>query len=290
MKFHTVVIIFNPNSTGDSESNAKEFAERLQKVDKKLAVNVVATKYAGHAEKIAAKYAGDAKTVIVSSSGDGGYNEVVNGVLGVGGKCAVAVLPSGNANDHYNALVSDDLVKNIRNGKTRAIEAIKMESRVKGKAWTRYAHSYVGFGITPKIGKELTIRKLNAFNEKWHTVYHLMRFKHVDISRDKVVNRYSSLVFSTIGRMSKIIRLDDSADHSDGKMEVYETLYISPWQLLGTLLHASLKGLTKSERVKAYELKTIGKTMVQLDGEVFSLDANASIKLTCQQGAIKTVL
>lgn len=290
MKFHTAVVIFNPNSTGNSESNAREFADRLKKADKKISVNVIATEYAGHAEKIAAEHAASDKTVIVSSSGDGGYNEVVNGVLLANGRCVIAVLPSGNANDHYHALASDDFVKNIIKGKTRTIEAIKMQSRVDGKPWTRYAHSYVGFGITPKIGKELTIRKLNAFNEKWHTVYHLMRFKHVDISREKVVNRYSSLVFSTIGRMSKIIRLDESADHADGKMEVYETLYRSPWQLLGTLLHASLKGLTKNERVTDYQLKTIDKTMVQLDGEVFTMDADSNVKLTCVQGAITTVL
>jgi len=290
MIFHIAVIIFNPNSTGDSESNAREFARRLNESEADLSVNVVATEYAGHAEEIAAEHAGDGGTLIVSSSGDGGYNEVINGVLRSNGKCAVAVLPSGNANDHYNALASDDLVRNIVTGKTRAIEAIKLESHVKGKDWVRYAHSYVGFGITPKIGKELTIRKLNAFNEKWHTVYHLMRFKHVDISREKKVNRYSSLVFSTIGRMSKIIRLDDSASHTDGKMEVYETLYQTPWQLIGTLLHASFKGLTKNERVSSYELRTIDRTMVQLDGEVFTLDGNAKVKLSCLQGAITTVL
>jgi diacylglycerol kinase family enzyme len=290
MKFHTAVVIFNPNSTGDSESNAREFARRLSKSDTTLSVKIVATEYAGHAEEIASEYAGDSKTLVVSSSGDGGYNEVINGVLGSKGTCAVAVLPSGNANDHYNALASDDLVKNIARGETRTIEAIRLESHVKGKAWVRYAHSYVGFGITPKIGKELTIRKLNAFNEKWHTVYHLMQFKHVDISKGKVINRYSSLIFSTIGRMSKIIRLDESASHSDGKMEVYETLYQSPWQLIVTLLHASLKGLTKTERVKKYELKTIDRTMVQLDGEVFTLDAKAKVTLVCQRDAITTVL
>ena len=164
MKFHTAIVIFNPNSTGNSESNAREFARRLEKANTNVSVDVIATEYAGHAEKIASEHAGDAKTLIVSSSGDGGYNEVINGVLKSNGKCAVAVLPSGNANDHYNALASDDLVANIKRGKTREIEAIKIESRVDGKTWQRYAHSYVGFGITPKIGKELTIRKLNAFN------------------------------------------------------------------------------------------------------------------------------
>lgn len=291
MKFHTVVIIYNPNSTGDGKANAAALKERIDSLTKNITVKVQPTEYAGHAVKIAKKYARDSGTVIVSSSGDGGYNEVVNGVLGVkNSRAAMAVLPSGNANDHYNAVASDDLVKNIAAGESKNIEAIRLESHVSGKQWVRYAHSYVGFGITPKIGKELTARKLNPFNEKWHTVYHLMRFKHVDISQGKTVRRYSSLVFSTIGRMSKIIRLEESANQHDGKMEVYETEYHTPLQLLGMLLHASLRGLTKSDRVTEYRLRTIGRTMVQLDGEVFTLDADADILLTCQKAAIRTVL
>lgn len=290
MKFHTVVIIYNPNSTGDGEANAKSLRQSILKASPQVKIIVKPTKYAGHALKLAAKYAQNESTIIISSSGDGGYNEVINGVLTAKGKAAMAVLPSGNANDHYNALASDDLIKNIQTGSSRRIEAIKLESHVDGKVWTRYAHSYVGFGITPKIGKELTMRKLNPFNEKWHTLYYLMRFKHIDLNKDKIVRRYSSLVFSTIGRMSKIIRLEDSANQHDGMMEVYETEYQTPWQLLGTLLHASLRGLTKSDRVRHYRLRTIGRTMVQLDGEVFTLDADADIVLTCEKSAIRTVL
>jgi diacylglycerol kinase (ATP) len=291
MKFHTVVIIYNPNSTGDGKANAAALKDHIAAAAPRIKIIVQPTNYAGHAVKIAKKYSKDAGTVIISSSGDGGYNEVINGILGTSGaKAAMAVLPSGNANDHYHAVASDDLVKNITKGQTRNIEAIRLESHVGGEQWVRYAHSYVGFGITPKIGKELTARKLNALNEKWHTVYHLMRFKHIDISQGKTVRRYSSLVFSTIGRMSKIIRLEESANQHDGKMEVYETEYQTPWQLLGTLLHASLRGLTKSDRVTEYKLRTIERTMVQLDGEVFTLDADADIVLTCQKAAIRTVL
>jgi diacylglycerol kinase family enzyme len=117
-----------------------------------------------------------------------------------------------------------------------------------------------------------------------------MRFKHIDITQGKTVRRYSSLVFSTIGRMSKIIKLEESANQHDGKMEVYETEYQTPLQLLGTLLRASLKGMTKSDRVSEYKLHTIRRTMVQLDGEVFTLDADSDISLSCQKAAIRTVL
>lgn len=290
MIFHTVIIIYNPNSTGDGKANAERLQKELGEKSDTLTVRVVPTEYAGHALEIASDHASDEGVVIVSSSGDGGYNEVVNGVLQSGGDAAMAVLPSGNANDHYNALSSENLVNNIVSDESRSIEAIRLESVVDGERWIRYAHSYVGFGITPKIGKELTIRKLNAFNEKWHALYHLMKFKHVDISQDKTVRRYSSLIFSTIGRMSKIIKLEDSANQHDGKMEVYETEYQTPWQLLRTLLHASLNGISKSDRVMQYRLHTISKTMVQLDGEVFTLDPDADIVLTCEKAAIRTVL
>lgn len=290
MSFHNVYIIYNPNSTGDGKANALSLKQRLKKSSSSINVNIIPTKYAGHAEELAKEYGRSAKTVIISSSGDGGYNEVVNGVLKSKGKAAMAVLPSGNANDHYNAIKSNDLVENIIAGETRLIEAIRVQSMVDGEKWERYAHSYVGFGITPKIGKELTIRQLNAFNEKWHTLYHLIKFKHVDLSRNKIVTRYSSLIFSTIKQMSKIIKLDDSTNHSDGMMEVYETTYRTPLQLLTVLLHASLRGLTKSERVKEYKLKTISPTMVQLDGEVFTLDKNADVTLECVPEALRTVL
>jgi diacylglycerol kinase (ATP) len=291
MKFHTVIIIFNPNSTGDGKANAKELRQRITEHSPDMKIVVRPTKHAGHAVDIAAEYAADASAVIVSSSGDGGYNEVVNGVLKSSKpKAALAVLPSGNANDHYNAVSTDDLVKNIVEGNSKLIEAIHIQAIVDGKEWNRFAHSYVGFGITPKIGKELTARKLNMFNEKWHTLYHLMKFKHVDISQDKVVKKYSSLVFSTVPKMSKIIRLEDSANQRDGKMEVYETEYQSPIQLLWVLLRASLQGIEKSARVDRYSLKTISRTMVQLDGEVFMLDADSDIQLTCVKSAIRTVL
>lgn len=291
MKFHTVVIIFNPNSTGDGRANANELRSQILNTTKKISVEVVPTDHAGHAVDIAAKYADDKGVVIVSSSGDGGYNEVINGVLkSEKHAAAVAVLPSGNANDHFNSVASDSLVQNIVSGKSRYIESIQVDAAVDGKRWTRFAHSYVGFGITPKIGKELTIRKLNAFNEKWHTLYHLMKFKHVDVTQNKVKRRYSSLIFSTIERMSKIIKLDDSTNLHDGKMEVYETEYQTPWQLLLTLLHASLRGISRTARVQEYQLRTIKPTMIQLDGEVFVLDDDTDVTLTCRKDAIRTVL
>lgn len=291
--FKEIVVIYNPNSTGDGKKNAEAFAHEVTERIPKQKVTILKTKYAGHALKIASEYAqGAASTLIVSSSGDGGYNEVINGIKTAArtNHVAAAVLPSGNANDHYNAIGSDNLVGRIASGKVEQIELLKLVSKVKGETWTRYAHSYIGFGLTPKVGRELTARKLNIFNEKWHVLYHLLKFKHIDLTADKTVRRFSSLVFASVNRMSKVVKLAPDAAKNDGLMEVYETEYRSPWQLLKILLKASLQGLSHNDRRSSYELVTITPTLVQLDGEVFTLDAKADVRITCEKGALRTVL
>lgn len=290
--FDLIVVIYNPNSTGNGKKNAEAFADELKRRMPNQRVRLRKTDYAGHAVKIASQYArGKERVLVVSSSGDGGYNEVVNGVMLAGAtNVATAVLPSGNANDHHASVGSDDLVGRIIEGKTEWIELLKVTSRVDGDAWVRYAHSYVGFGLTPKVGRELTVRKLNVINEKWHVFYHLLKFKHIDLTHEKVVRRFSSLVFATVNRMSKIVKLATDAKKNDGLMEVYETEYRTPWQLLTMLLKASLQGLSHNERLQKYELVTITKTLIQLDGEVFTLDAKARVTVTCEKNALLTVL
>ena len=291
--FDEIVIIYNPNSTGNSEKNAKSFAYELgERMASSQKITVRDTKHAGHAEEITAEYMSTAgTTLLVSSSGDGGYNEVINGVLRNGATNVVtAVLPSGNANDHARSVGSGDLLGNIAEGNISTIEAIKVESSVDGKQWVRFAHSYVGFGLTPKVGRELTARKLNAFNEKWHTLYHLLKFKHVDLTQGGKVRRFSSLVFATVTQMSKIVKLDADAKKNDGQMEIYETDYKSPSQLLRILAAASLKGMSHNDRRERYEIRTVKPTLVQLDGEVFVLDADVDVTLTCVKSALRTVL
>lgn len=291
--FNEIVIIYNPNSTGNSEHNAKVFKKRLEAKRVKAKLTIISTDHAGHAEEIAERYAsGKTNVLIVSSSGDGGYNEVVNGVLKVAhhDNVATAVLPSGNANDHARSVGSGNLLENIVNGKVETIETIKVTSVVEEKPWVRYAHSYVGFGLTPKIGRELTSLKLNVVNEKWHTLYHLLKFKHVDLTAGGKVRRFSSLIFATVRQMSKVIKLDQGAHKNDGKMEVYETDYKSPIQLINMLFHASLKGMSHTDRRERYDIRTIKPTLIQLDGEVFVLDAESDVTIECEKNVLRTVL
>lgn len=290
MKFHTVVIIYNPNSTGPSKRNASELKRQLTTAGYEGVVKLLSTKFAGHAEEITRRWANDKGVLIISSSGDGGYNEVVNALLSTQGKAAVAVLPSGNANDHAVSLKTDHFIDHILQAKTKMIDSIKVISTVDGKPWIRYAHSYLGFGMTPSVGRLLTDQRPGVLLEKWYVLQHVFSFRHTALVRDGRRRRYSNLVVAIIPKMSKIIKLDETSSVTDGKMEVYETLYVSRFKVLFTLLGVGLNGIASEQITKRLELKTIRPTLIQLDGEVTRLDRDSIVTITCEHQSLRTVL
>lgn len=284
-----VVIIYNPNSTGDSEANAKQLAAQLRAEGLKVATRP--TKFAKHGEDIAARYAKrDEEIVLISSSGDGGYHEVVNGVLRhPAQKIIIGVLPSGNANDHYSAMETGTLVESIRDKQFRKIDSIKVTAMVEGKPWVRYAHSYVGIGVTARAAKQLTIERPNALTEKWIVLRSLLSFRFVKVKEDARVHRYSSVIFSNIDRMSKVIKLSESASITDGKFEIIKISFRSTLHLIGYLITAATIGLKQSASVRSYECQTVTATPIQLDGEAYVIDANSTLRIESIRQNIRCV-
>lgn len=274
--FDEIIIIYNPNSTGDSEDNAKNLKKELKKELESVKVETVPTKRAGHAIELGEKYArSNKKILLLSSSGDGGYNELVNGVLKVKStKVATAVIPSGNANDHHRATEDEELVDRIVRGKTRKIDVLKIEAKIKGKDWERYAHSYIGLGLTAYIGKQLMKSPVGALKEKWLVIKYFLRFSHITAKIDgsNKWRRYSSIVFGNINTMSKVMSLDEKAKIDDGKMEVYIARWQSSLKLFSTLFRGAAWSLKADKRVEKFSLATKKAYEVQCDGEVFTLD------------------
>jgi diacylglycerol kinase family enzyme len=253
----------------------------------------MATKYAGHAEVITKQYAQTNEPVLViSSSGDGGYHEVINGALDSGSsRIVTGVLPSGNANDHFHALHDDELIDRIARADSRTIDILKVSAHTGKKAWHRYAHSYAGVGLTPQIGQQLTKAKLNRFTESWLVLIHLFRFKPVKIKIDGRTYRYDSLVFSNIGRMSKVLSLADHASVHDGKFEVTGTRTRSPLNLFSFLIKAATVGLSSEARQHSrFQFRCVRALSIQLDGEVFSFAAGTDVTVTCEPAALRCIV
>jgi hypothetical protein len=150
----SVLVVFNPGSTGDADVLAEQLRDELGSARPELAVRLVPTEYAGHARVIAREAASaGGRPLIVSASGDGGYNEVVNGIMDVPGTDAsAAVLAAGNANDHDRVTARRPLVEAILDGRPEPMDLLEMH---RDDDPPHYAHSYIGFGLTPVVALQI---------------------------------------------------------------------------------------------------------------------------------------
>lgn len=294
MTYSTVAIIYNPNSTGSSKTLAEQTkADILARLPKQK-VELIATKHAGHAETIAYDIAKSSKNpLIISSSGDGGYHEIINGVVKAqheGAHPITGLLPAGNANDHYHTLHGSDLTNAIANEATMQIDLLKLRGTVEGKPFERYGHSYIGFGFTPYIGKELNKNKLGIFNQVWIVGRALFAVRAVRLKIGKKAKLYDSLIFSNIDKMSKVLKISQPSRINNGKFEVTIFKKRNKLKLILLLLKSSLVGIKEDMSVESFSLETVRKTNVQIDGELRTLDALSKVEITIEKQVLRCIV
>jgi diacylglycerol kinase family enzyme len=294
MKFSSVEIIYNPNSTGNSHDVAKKLKSDLKTTMPELPVHLHATKYAGHAEKLAYTLASEhAQPLIVSSSGDGGYNEVVNGAMRAQSKGAhpvCAVLAAGNANDHSRTLLHEPLADLIRARRVSRIDLLKVRVKADGTDTERYAHSYVGFGLTPVVATELNKASLNALRESWIVVKTFVRYRPIRIRVQKKILELDSILFTNIGEMAKFLTVSQSAEATDGQFEVVLFKHTHKLRLVRRLAKAALRGLDSKKKYQEYSFTTLKRMPAQLDGEVLRVPKGAVVTVTSEHGTLSTLV
>lgn len=286
MALRNVTIIYNPNSTGPGHDNAKKFAERLSKAGVKAILKP--TDHPGHAYEIARKVANNSPSaMIISSSGDGGYHEVINGVLDSRNPQVVTgVLPSGNANDHYHALHRGNTIRRIVNGDIDTIDVLKLTYGHRH----RYAHSYIGLGLTSQIGEVLTRATLNPLVEMWLVISHLFRVRTIKIRHDGRVHRYDHLVLGNIDRMSKYMQLSKAGSFKDGKFEVITIREGSFLSLIAHLLRSVIGRKKPARRVTEFAFETLRPIKIQLDGEALQLPESTRVKVSSEVRVLSTIV
>jgi diacylglycerol kinase (ATP) len=292
--YSTIAIIYNPNSTGPSKSYAQELYKSLRRELSDQKTSLIATKHAGHAEEIAYSLAIEhTNPLIISSSGDGGYHEVVNGALRAqseGAKPTTALLPAGNANDHHRNLHSSSLIKRITKGESEAIDVLTLEGHSKGKRIERYAHSYIGFGLTPRVGKELNKTSLTRFKEKVLVVRSFFQLRPVALWSNDSLRQYDSLIISNIDSMAKYLRISTPSSVTDGKFEVTAFMHTNKFFLLLTLIKAVITGSRENSQASHYAVKTVTKTILQADGEIYTFDADSDIFISIKQKVLHSIV
>jgi YegS/Rv2252/BmrU family lipid kinase len=90
----SIILISNPVAKRTSERKI-EAAYRLLK-SRGYKVEIVSTKYKGHAEGLAIEVIKRSPALIIAAGGDGTFNEVINGIAG--SEIPIAILPLGTTN------------------------------------------------------------------------------------------------------------------------------------------------------------------------------------------------
>ncbi len=296
--FDHIAIIYNPKSTGDAPKLAKDLADSInghfEVIQKKA--TLYPTKHAGDAIDIADDVTRRcSRPLIISVSGDGGYNEVINGVLRAkklfpAQRPVVAVMAAGNTNDHQRVMRGDTpLIRLIKQPEPKKIDLISITARTKDFELLRYAHSYIGFGITPEIGHELNRHGKSRWHEIWLTLKTLKNFTPYAIERDGVTKLYDNLVFANINEMAKFIKLDEKNTVHDNQFEVIAIHHRGKFHLIRKLLSGVVHGFKKPPSYQTYSFTTIDAQPIQLDGEIEELPAGCSVTIKSHNDAMETL-
>lgn len=246
-----------------------------------LRVIIEPTQYAGHARVIAEQTARAGRALVVSVSGDGGYHEVVEGVMAAGdgdqGGAAAAVLPAGNANDHRRATRERPLAEAIAAGRVHRLDLLKLW--IADAETPRWAHSYVGLGLTPTVALELEKGGKGSLREMITTIRTFARFRPFDVDVEGVGRRrFDSLILANTTEMAKYATLSEG-DPADGVFEVVTLPHRARVRMLAYAVRAAVQGLGPQPTARRYTFTTRTPIPMQLDGEVGDLPADTRVRV-----------
>ncbi|WP_138731747.1 diacylglycerol/lipid kinase family protein [Modestobacter excelsi] len=290
--FDRIVVVFNPHSTGNAPASAEQLRAELERRLPAVPVELRPTRYAGHAREIAREVAATGRPLLVSVSGDGGYNEVVDGVMQAGNDQAVcAVRAAGNANDHRRTTREHHLADAIVAGEVRRIDLLRLTLSRSAEVRTRYAHSYIGVGLTPVVALDLEKGGKGSWREIVSVVRGFARFRPFPIRLEDGRRRsIDSLLFANIPEMAKYATLSEGGRPDDGLFEVVTQQRTGKLQVLATALRAATRGLGPQPSTTHYAFTALAPMPLQLDGELVELEAGTLVTVDIAAGALATVV
>ncbi len=290
-----IAIIYNPNSTGDAAERARELQHELVGVLPTHKPVLLPTERAGHAVDLAYAFARSHEhPLIISASGDGGYNEVINGALRAqaeGARPVCAVLPAGNANDHARTMHGQPLAELLRTGQITELDVLAIEAEtISGMKVSRYAHSYIGLGLTPTVAVELNKHTLNSLREAWIVTKTFWGLRPVRIQDGTGVHKLDSLICSLIPEMAKILTIAEDVHPRDGLFELTTFEHNRKIKLLFRLARGVVKSLGAQQRLDRYAFTVLDSVPIQLDGEVMELEGDTKVVIRTCPGLLQTVV
>ena len=201
----------------------------------------------------------------------------------------VAVVAAGNANDHRRVMRDEPIRKLIRDNRPKKMDLLHIRA-VRGKeTFERYAHSYIGFGISPQVALRLNRHKLNKLRELQIVTKTFFTFKPLQVTHEGSTRTLDSLIFANINEMAKVLKFREEPKVQDGKFELIEFPHQGRIQLLKQFLITAVVGYSEPKSYEHYECSFGHASDVQLDGEVEKIPKSADVTVTSVKKAIEAL-
>jgi diacylglycerol kinase (ATP) len=286
-----IVIIFNPKSTGDSPQLARDFARNVRTRFPKTHVHLKETQHAGHAEALAY----DATRqydhlLLVSVSGDGGYNELINGMLRAHTTDgtplpACALIPGGNANDHHSRVYTRPLLEALEENAVQPLDVIKITAGNN----VRYAHSYVSLGLSAHIAHALQKQRPSRLREIVLGIQVMRHFRSFSIVYGEERRSFVNFVVGNIDLMGKYFHLSKGGKPNDGKLELWAVPAASKWRMVIHIIRALISGAPSPAQTQHLKFTTVKPLTFQYDGEIGHLPARTEVTVSCLHHTLRIV-
>lgn len=299
MHFDRIAIIANPASTRNGYHKARVLEKKLHRVARSTPINVelIPTQYARHAQDLVySDCLGFKRPLVISVSGDGGFHEVVEGVMRLKSEAkidaTVGLLKAGNANDHFHSVVkmsADQLIECALKGHATRIDLLEFRISSRGEERTIFTPSYAGFGLTAEAADQLSLRHYGPVAQYFLLPQHTFkRHRPIRIVAGGEERLLSSLSFHNIDRMAKQLKFPQ-VQPDNGKMAMLAIGDIGKLRIIKLALHGATKGFKNLPETSAFSFQVLDDTLAQFDGEVYPIEAGSYIKAICLPGELQAL-
>ena len=274
------IFVYNPESGNGKIKKHKDYIVNSLKA-KYGDVDVVETKYQGHASELARDSVNKYDYFFVCG-GDGTLNEVINGMKDAQNKPIIGYLPCGTVNDVARSL---GLTKNLKRGVKNLVTGVPFAHdtfRVNDKygIYVCCAGLFTSSSYTAKRKEKKLFGKIAYFFSGARDVF-VAKPVHVQFeTKDEVIERNCSMVLILNSRSVAGFRLNKNARLNDGLVELVlfhshkKKVFVS--EIL-RCIHTFLFGLDKVKNSSKVTYRVVDKFTLRLEeGTTINLDGEKS--------------
>lgn len=217
-------------------------------------------------------------------------NGLIQAVRGTKRKPLCAIHGAGYGNDHQRSVRGKtDLIAAIRKGSWWPLDLLKIELITGKKFAVRYAHSYLGFGITGEVAGEID-KTRHTWTPQWlEAARGFVKHEPIPLIVEGKQRSYHSLLLLNVSHFAKFLKGASNTSAADGKFEVIATRARGRWQIVAMGFRALLGRLGRHPQRISLSLELLQSATTQFDGESVELGAGTKLRVTSARHAVRTL-